>query len=379
MNPSDTGNVSLGVLLAELRATLDAGHDQAVAMRPSFYTSPAMLALEEERLFRGLWQCVCRVDELPDPGDYIAFDLAGEPLVAIRGADRALRVLSNVCRHRATVLLEGKGQIRAIVCPYHAWTYGTDGALRGAPLMEDSPLFDGAACRLPEVRTEVWNGFLYANLDPAAGALAPELEGLDAMARNFAMADMTTVHVEEQRWAINWKSMVENFMEGYHLTPTHRTTLHPITPTSGCEHFPSGPGYFGYHSRYAPDFPDRGPWASELTPDQRRETLMFCVAPAHVVALAPNTMTWMALRPDGPGGVLLRWGIALYDGKAGADAIERAVTLARGYNGEDKLRLERVQRGLAARHAPRSVLAARDLEGTVWDFYRYLAGVLAPA
>jgi phenylpropionate dioxygenase-like ring-hydroxylating dioxygenase large terminal subunit len=373
----DTGETAIGALLAALRATRENGHEQAVALPPAFYTDPEMFALECERLFRGQWHCIARVDELRQTGDYVALDLAGEPIVAIRGGDGVLRVLSNVCRHRGTVLLEGKGQARTIVCPYHAWSYGTDGALKRAPLMQGAELFDPASCRLPELRSEVWNGFLYANLDDHAAPLAPDLTGLDALSGNFSMDAMTTVHIEEARWAINWKSLVENFMEGYHLTPTHATTLHPITPTSGCEHFPAGPGYFGYHSRYAPDYPDRGPWAPNLTPEQRRETLMFCVAPAHVVALAPNTMTWMALRPDGPGGVAIRWGIALYDANADAAAVARAVELARGYNGEDKVRLERLQRGLASRHAPRSVLAPRDLEGTVWDFYRYLAGVLA--
>lgn len=367
----------LGTLLAALRSTRESGHEQAVAMPPAFYTDPDLFALECEKLFAGRWHCIARVDELGQPGDYVALDLAGEPIVALRGADGVLRVLSNVCRHRATVLLEGKGRVRSIVCPYHAWSYATDGRLKRAPLMEGAEGFDASSCRLPEIRSEAWNGFLYANLDDDAAPLADGLVGLDGLARNFAMETMTTVHIEEARWAINWKSLVENFMEGYHLTPTHAKTLHPITPTSGCEHFPAGAGYFGYHSRYAPDFPDRGPYSAELTAAERRETLMFCVAPAHVVALAPNTMTWMAIRPDGPTGVAIRWGIALYDATADEAAVARAVALARGYNGEDKVRLERVQRGLESRHAPRSVLAPRDLEGTVWDFYRYLAGVLA--
>lgn len=377
MAPGTEENDAVARLLDELRGALGADHDRAVAMPAPFYTSAAMHAFELARLFRGEWHCVGRVDEFASPGDYRAFDLAGEPLLAIRGTDGVLRVLSNVCRHRATLLLEGQGRVPAIVCPYHAWIYATDGRLRKAPLMEGSALFDAAACRLPEIRAEAWNGFLYVNLDDDAPPLAPRLAGLDALAANFRMDAMKTVHVEEDRWAINWKGLVENFMEGYHLTPTHAKTLHPITPTSGCEHFPAGEGYFGYHSRYAPDFPERGPFGPDLTAAERRETLMFCVAPAHVVALAPNTMTWMALAPDGPGAVCIRWGIALYDHDASDDAIARAVGLARGYNGEDKIRLERVQRGLASAHAPRSPLASRDLEGTVWDFYRYLARRLA--
>ena len=101
------------------------------------------------------------------------------------------------------MLLEGKGRVRSIVCPYHAWSYATDGRLKRAPLMEGAEGFDASSCRLPEIRSEAWNGFLYANLDDDAAPLADGLVGLDGLARNFAMETMTTVHIEEARWAIN--------------------------------------------------------------------------------------------------------------------------------------------------------------------------------
>jgi phenylpropionate dioxygenase-like ring-hydroxylating dioxygenase large terminal subunit len=81
------------------------------------------------------WLCAGRADALPDPGDYLTMEIAGEPVIILRDRDGALRGMSNVCRHRMSTLLEGRGNVRSIVCPYHAWTYNLDGSLRGAPAM----------------------------------------------------------------------------------------------------------------------------------------------------------------------------------------------------------------------------------------------------
>ena len=104
-------------------------------MPKSVYTSPEFLALEMERIFAAEWLCAGRADALKKPGDYVAFEIAGEPILVLRDRDNRLRAMSNVCRHRMSTLLQGRGTVRAIVCPYHAWTYNLDGTLRGAPAM----------------------------------------------------------------------------------------------------------------------------------------------------------------------------------------------------------------------------------------------------
>ncbi len=117
----------------ELHANVSVPFERAQAMPKSVYTSPEFVAQEMEHIFAKDWICAGRAEALPNPGDYMTMDLAGEPVIVLRDRDGQMRALSNVCRHRMSTLLEGRGNVRAIVCPYHAWTYNLDGALRGAP------------------------------------------------------------------------------------------------------------------------------------------------------------------------------------------------------------------------------------------------------
>src|SRR5512139_2237819 len=121
---------------------------RASTLPPRCYVDPAFYEREVESIFRREWHCVARVDQLPEPGSYLAFDLVGEPLVAVRDLEGRLRVLSRVCRHRWMPVVEGRGRARSFQCPYHRWTYGLDGALLGAPEMDRSEGFERARCRL---------------------------------------------------------------------------------------------------------------------------------------------------------------------------------------------------------------------------------------
>ena len=119
----------------ELRETVSRPFDQARAMPPSVYTSEDFLALETSSIFANEWFCVGRADALANSGDYVTLDLANQPIIVLRDQEGALKAMSNVCRHRMSTLLEGRGNTRSIVCPYHAWTYNLDGhpALGGRP------------------------------------------------------------------------------------------------------------------------------------------------------------------------------------------------------------------------------------------------------
>ena len=105
------------------------GAGPTITLPPACYTSEDFLELEKEEIFRKEWICLGRVDEVPKPGDYFATELIDEPLIVVRGQDKKVRVLSNVCRHRSSVIAEGACNKKNFVCPYHAWTYATDGQL----------------------------------------------------------------------------------------------------------------------------------------------------------------------------------------------------------------------------------------------------------
>ncbi|EGD57962.1 Rieske 2Fe-2S domain protein [Novosphingobium nitrogenifigens DSM 19370] len=372
MAPSMTSDLAPADLVRALAAHCSG---DARALPGAFYTSPQFLALEEDRLFRDGWLCLGRVDETPDAGDYRTMTVLDEPLLIVRDGEGTIRVLSNVCRHRAALVAQGSGNAPAFSCPYHAWTYRHDGSLIGAPMMRQVAGFDRAACALPEFRSEIWAGFLFVNLSGEAGPLAPDLAGLDPILRNYHPEAMRHAAVVEERWGTNWKSLFENFMEGYHLSVVHEASLKPITPTELCEYFPGGPGFTGYRAHYTPACPDRGDCHPDLTREERRCSVMVGIFPGLVMGVCPHQVLYMALLPDGTDGVIARWGVAVH-GEIAPEELERRLDLYHAANSEDKAQLERVTVGLRARAFAPGLLAPADYEGTIRDFQLYLGRML---
>ncbi|MDQ2801460.1 MAG: Rieske (2Fe-2S) protein, partial [Pseudomonadota bacterium] len=185
---------------AELTDATEVPFENGRAMPPSVYTSPDFLALELASIFRGQWICVGRASAIPEAGDYLTYEVAGQPVIVLRGADGGVRAFSNVCLHRMSVLLHGRGRVQAIVCPYHAWTYGLDGALRGAPQMRASPGFRRQDYRLPEIRSETWLGWIYVTLDPSLPPVAEHLAPVAALVGRYGMEHYVETFREEHVW-----------------------------------------------------------------------------------------------------------------------------------------------------------------------------------
>ena len=358
---------------AALRECLARPEDRPWGLPAGFYTSAEFLSLEIEGLFRGEWICIGRVEEAVAPGDYWTLDLLGEPLVVVRAEDARLRVHSNVCRHRGMPVATGRGNARRFRCPYHAWTYDLRGRLRRAPFLEEREDFDPARCRLPEVASETWQGFLFVNLDGRAAPLAPRLAGLMPLVRNYHMEDMALGHVETETWNTNWKCLTENFMEGYHLSTVHYETLHPTTPTRLCEHFPAGEGYLGYYSRFPAGLPPRGRYHPDLTDAERNRSVMFAIMPGLVAGTAGHKGSFICLQPESADRVRGKRGIIFSDPGAGDGERRAVVDLFERTMAEDKAQLLNHRRGLASRSFRPGPLGPPDVEGTVWDFYRYMA------
>ena len=161
----------------DLQANTSVPFEKARAMPPSVYTDPAFLETELSHIFAQDWFCVGRADALAKPGDYLTLDLANQPILVLRDASGKLRAMSNVCRHRMSTLLEGRGNTRSIVCPYHAWTYNLDGSLRGAPAMDQNTAFCKSDVVLPPVACEEWLGWVFVSLNTKANPVAQDLVG----------------------------------------------------------------------------------------------------------------------------------------------------------------------------------------------------------
>lgn len=347
--------------------------EQACSLPADFYVNEAFLQFEVEQLLCKEWLCLGRVDELPQPGDYFTTELLGEPLLIVRGDDHVIRVLANVCRHRNMLVAEGVGNAKSFSCPYHAWTYARNGQLLRAPRMSLSES-ELAECRLPELRSAIWRGFLFVNLDGNAEALLPRLAGFEPIIENYRTEEMQHVFVQEEIWQTNWKCLVENFMEGYHLSVVHPKTLHPITPTRLCEKFSNGIGFTGYKAYYPDSVSGREPFASTLTEQERRCSTLFCIYPGLVASQSPNLLVYLSLQPDTADRVKVRWGAAIYNrNEVAVDRVEQLLELWKSVNAEDHEQLAKLQRGLKSRNTGVGRLAPGALEGTIWDFYQYYA------
>jgi choline monooxygenase len=191
------------------------------------YTSPEFHAREAERVFARGWHFVGRADELPAAGDYLTVDTVPGPLVLLRDGAGRLGAFANTCRHRGARLLDGRGRCRTIVCPYHAWTYGPDGALLGAPGMRDRPGFDVADWGLTPVRCESWQGFVFVSVDPDAPGLGEHFGDLTETLGGYRFDEMVCVRRIDYEVACNWKLLVENAMEEYHTGTVHHASLGP--------------------------------------------------------------------------------------------------------------------------------------------------------
>jgi len=355
----------------------DTAASAAFTMPGCFYTSEELLEIERQQLFRRKWICLGREEEIPKPGDYMATELVGEPIVLVRTKANRVKALSNVCRHRAMPLLEGKGNSKRFTCSYHAWTYDLDGQLIRAEGVGDQHADFIRDCQLPEFPCESWHGFIFVNLDTDAEAFVESetVRQIEPMVKNMHIEDMRLLFSAEQEWDANWKCLVENFLEGYHLSTVHRKTLHPYTPTKLSQHFDAGEGFFGFYSYYPEQAPSRGESHADLSEDEKRRSLMLGIAPSSVFGISGFKVTYNLIQPVSATRLRTRIGMIgippntdeeKRKAEAGVDLFTRTFA-------EDEAQLVKVMHGLQSWSYTSSVLAKADYEGTIWNFYNYLA------
>ena len=361
----------------ELRDAAQRRFEDAVAVPPSVYTSKAFLGRELDSVFRQEWVCVGRANALAGTGDYVTYDLSGQPIIVLRGEDGGLRAFSNVCLHRMSTLLEGSGRVRAIVCPYHAWTYNLDGSLRGAPFMTQTTGFCKADYRLPAIRCEEWLGWIYVTLNPDAKSVAEKLASLSDMIAPYAMEGYVECFRETHVWDTNWKVLAENFMESYHLPVCHSATVGPYSKLNEMECPPGSPAY-NYHwitKEASLAIGNAHPENTRLQGHWRKTTALLSIYPSHLITLTPGYFWYLSLHPKGTDQVQMVFGGGLSpefmsDPKAG-EYVKTLKALLDEVNAEDRGCTEKVFKGLSAATAKAGHLS--HLERPIYDFLQYLA------
>jgi phenylpropionate dioxygenase-like ring-hydroxylating dioxygenase large terminal subunit len=368
--------------VALLRENVSRPFEEARAMPPPVYTSEAFLAAELEHIFRREWLCVGRAGALAEPGSYAAWEIAGQPVAVVRDRDGTLRALSNVCLHRMSTLLHGRGKVRSIVCPYHAWTYNLDGSLRGAPAMTRNEAFDRRDYCLPELRCEEWLGWVFVTLNPEAPPVAERLAEVEGLIGDFAMETYVETFFETHVWDTNWKVLAENFMESYHLPVCHAATIGGLSKLEEMV-CPPGLAAFNYHTILKDDtlkIALAHPSNTRLVGDRRRTTFLLAIYPSLLITLTPGYFWYLTLHPgEVPGKVRIGFGGGMSpdfvndpDAQAHFAALK---TLLDEVNDEDRGCTEKVFRGLSSPLARPGHLS--HLERPNYEFAQYIAGRVA--
>jgi choline monooxygenase len=197
---------------------------EAFAPPAPWYTDPGIFGLEREVVFRRSWQTIGTADRVSKPGQYMTSEIAGAPILFVRGADRVLRGFYNVCRHKGAAIITAlEGQTEILRCPYHGWTYSLDGTLKGTPDFAGVKNFDAAGNGLIQLQSGSWEKWILARLDADARSLddflGPNLKKQmkDLRLENFQW-------LERRRYTLdcNWKVFVDNYLDGgYHVPHLH--------------------------------------------------------------------------------------------------------------------------------------------------------------
>jgi choline monooxygenase len=198
--------------------------EDAFTIPASWYTNPEMLQLELQAVFGRTWQVIGRTGQVASPGDYITAQVGSEPVLAVRGADGSLGAFFNVCRHHAAaVAVEPCGKAQSFRCPYHGWTYGLDGSLKGAPEFNGVRNFDRAKNGLVPVRVDTWEQFVFVALDPVTPPLGEFLGGLAEVVMPLKLESLKFHTREVYTLNCNWKVFVDNYLDGgYHVPHLHK-------------------------------------------------------------------------------------------------------------------------------------------------------------
>jgi len=326
------------------------GNGPIQSLEARYYTDPAIYAAERDGLLARTWQFAGHESALAGVGDYFSFEIAGQNLFCVRGQDGVVRTFYNVCQHRAHELVSGSGNCKVIVCPYHAWAYELSGVLRAGPNLKSVPDLDRGGICLTEVRTEIFCGFVFVNLDPDAEPMSVWFPNVEHQLRAYVpqidgLAPLEWVEIPER---CNWKVSVENYSECYHCKRNHPTFANGIIRPETYDIQPQG--FCLRHTTECQNL-DRMTYPVDLDANEHAgdysswflwPAFSFQVYPGNIL----NTYHW---RPAGVDRVVVWRGWYTEDGLE-SDVIRGLAAQDRQTTAEEDIHLvESVQRGLNSR------------------------------
>ncbi len=329
----------------------------------TYYTDPAIFALEQAKIFEADWFCAVRSADLATPGAFQTVQIGRESVLVARGRDGKLNAFLNVCRHRgARICTDESGSVkRAFQCPYHAWTYGLDGKLIAAPNLTGMPDVDRTEFGLVKLHLREWQGYAWVCLadeppsfeETVMGAVTERLGALEEI-DGYTVADLAVGKRISYDVKANWKQIIENFMECYHCA-----TIHPEL-TEVLPEFADGYAaqyYVGHGAEFGEGVQgftvdgsagvDRLPGVSD---DHDRRYYAITIRPGVFVNLVPDHVIWHRMYPLAPDRtrVICDWLYLPSVVESGKD-LSRSVELFHRVNLQDFEACERCQLAMGSR------------------------------
>lgn len=339
--------------------------NRAHALSARHYVGDAMLAMEQQAVFARSWQLVAHQGQLAEPGDHVVEQIAGVPVLLVRGQDGVLRAFPNVCRHRAgpLALCNGKGA-RALHCKYHGWTYTLAGQLRSAPEMQDACDFKVEDIHLPPLRVHEWQGLVFVALRDDVPEFAEVYAGIVERIAPIDLAAMHYLRRDSYEIECNWKIYIDNFLEGYHLPHVHPGLSRVLDYRSYDTEL------FAWHSLQSSPLRN----SSDIYGDG--EAFYYFVYPNVMFNIMPGRLQTNRILPLGPNRCRVEFDYYYAQDAQAQARIAADQSFSDEVQHEDIAICEAVQKGLASGFYHAGRLCPKR-EGGVWHFQNLLRAAYA--
>jgi carnitine monooxygenase subunit len=348
------------------------------------YYDADFFAKEMDCVIRPSWQIVCHVSDIEHSGDWHSFELLGESVIVVRGEDGQVRAFHNVCRHRASRLVDGSsGCAKKLVCPYHGWAYEIDGRLSGVPNRRDYAGLDRAALALNPVTMEIWQGFVFVRLEGDGPSVAEMMAPYEAMVAPYRFPEMRAFgRVTLRPRALNWKTIGDNYSDGLHIPIAHPGLTRLFGRGYGIEANDHVDRMWGD----LVDRPSRNPSermyqhilprVNHLPADKQRHWLYFKLWPNVAFDIYPDQVDFMQFIPVSPTQTIIREiAYAVPDERREMKAARYLNwRINRQVNAEDTVLIDRVQAGMASRSYQPGPLGKSEV--CLRSFARKLRGLI---
>jgi phenylpropionate dioxygenase-like ring-hydroxylating dioxygenase large terminal subunit len=297
-------------------STAKSGDHKVNPLSPWTYRNVELFELEYEAFFLRRWQFAGHVNEVAQTGDYMTVDLGRDSVIVVRGKSGQLKAFLNVCRHRGSRLLDGRGTCnRVIRCPYHGWTYTLDGELFRVPKKENFADFDQSGHGLHEIELEVFHGLVFVRIKGDGPTITEDFAHTGDYFTAYGVADyVPCLQVSTQVWNANWKVAWDNYLENYHIPVGHPGLNRLLRETDEAEELPSGVSYGVFRLRDKPSsidveqkYQQQFHCANARIPERiRHKWVQFGVTGNLGIDLYPEMLDMFQLVPLGPEKTLIR-------------------------------------------------------------------------